>query len=400
MDIRHPFLSVTAVLFALALAACGGGGDGGQPSVTQTSPADAKSASAASRSAIGALNVSGSATNPSIARSLNATNESDARLIREGLDILKAHLKGERPTGVVMNNNVARSVVEIPGSSCTLGGSSSVSIDDKNTVDELDDTITTSYSNCRMSSSTVGRETLHSGSMSIAFLNQSNFNITFTNFEESEIDTASQKTVSYFKINGAMVSSGITLTPCQATGDQFMKGLITVNTANENREDLNKDGVYEINEVFTATNLKLDITEGFDSSTCAATTDTIVMNGAAKLDDKVKPTDNFTATFTNLAMTVKERKSGATITGDEMTVNGQVAISSSCATGTFTIATVTPLFSPTGKDCPEEGKMVVTGGGKSTAVIATSSGGINIDEDNNGSIEKSLPTCEDAEVCS
>jgi len=85
-----------------------------------------------------------------------------------------------------------------------------------------------------------------------------------------------------------------------------------------------------------------------------------------------------------------------------VTMNGTISVTSVCETGTFTITTTTPLFEPdsAASDCPTEGEIVVSGGGATVSVIATSTGGVQFDEGGNGSIEEEFADCNEADICS
>jgi hypothetical protein len=195
--------------------------------------------------------------------------------------------------------------------------------------------------------------------------------------------------------------SGGTLTPCN---DEifFNNAIITVNATFEEKTDENGDGVLEGDETFTGTNFRMTISESFNATDCSLTLDTIVMNGAASFNDNLHPAsdDNFTATFTDYTITDTERKVDSAVVGDQLTLSGTIAITSPCATGTYTVTTETPLFFPNGAACPVEGKVLVVGGGMTTSVTATPAGGVTIDEGNDGTVDKSFDTCDDSNVCS
>src|SRR5581483_3842067 len=110
--------------------------------------------------------------------------------------------------------------------------------------------------------------------------------------------------------------------------------------------------------------------------------------------------DNFTAGFTNYTITETERKTNGAVVGDQLTLAGTIALTSPCASGTYTMTTESPLFFPKGAACPVEGKVLIAGGGMTTSVTATSTGGVNIDEGNDGTIDKTFETCDGSDLCS
>jgi len=81
---------------------------------------------------------------------------------------------------------------------------------------------------------------------------------------------------------------------------------------------------------------------------------------------------------------------------EEMTFNGQMVIESPCFTGTVSVETIQPIHRVESDDCPESGKIKVTSGSKSVTITFNSNGTISIDENSDGSIDYTVPNCDDS----
>lgn len=418
MFLSRKYFSLTiGMILSLSLLvyACGGGGGGG----TTTSPANGKSSSAATKSVVNTLGGATTATTaakPSFkGEGEGGGAESDAALIRKGLEGLKAQLRseGKRQKGLQATSTVDRSLDE-----CDRGGSASMTIDDGNTPDNSsDDIFTTTYTNCRSSSGS-GKEALKNGSEAVQFT-ATGITLTFTNLEGSEFITSLSSTnpIEYEKINGTFNISGGTLSTCaisQTEDEFFFSGAtVTVNGTSEEKEDENADGTLEKHELSTSTNFTMTITETFTPApACESTSTTIVLNGATAFEDKLNANsdDNYSASFTNYTMTLASATRGS-VSGIEMTLDGEVTIDSNCADGTYTVRTTAVLFFPDDEDCPTEGTLEVTGGGTTATVVVNPDGSVDFDDDNDGVIEndhdgiaepgedKHFGSCDDSDIC-
>jgi hypothetical protein len=107
-----------------------------------------------------------------------------------------------------------------------------------------------------------------------------------------------------------------------------------------------------------------------------------------------------TAKFSNFTVTFSPTTVNG-VKGETEVYSGSISITTNCLVETtFTISTVVPIFYPDGDvDCPTAGKILVTGGGVTSAVTFTASGGVQIDEGNNGTTDKDFSDCDDADVC-
>lgn len=112
-------------------------------------------------------------------------------------------------------------------------------------------------------------------------------------------------------------------------------------------------------------------------------------NGSISVTDRVKG-DNFT--IRNLSMTATLT---STSSSDKESFSGSMTVTSSCYTASLNIQTLEDLIIPNGKNCPTSGKIRITGGTNAT-YISTSTGGIQIDLGNDGTIDKIYNKCSDA----
>jgi len=95
-------------------------------------------------------------------------------------------------------------------------------------------------------------------------------------------------------------------------------------------------------------------------------------------------------TYNNFTVTAH-----TTDTYEEDTMVGLMDVVSPCYTGSISIETIVPIYQANDAQCPSEGKLKATAGGKSAYAIFNSDGSISIDLDCNGSIDSTILNCED-----
>lgn len=416
---KHFGLTIGMLLsISLLVYACGGGGGGGGASTT---PATSKASSAATKSIVSTVGAVGAGTDagsakPSLKGSASGT-ENDAKVIRKGIENLKARMQGggKRQKAMMATSDSG----EV---SCgPLGGTERNIIDDSGTPsDTSDDKFTTIYTDCRTDEGN-GIHKLKNGTVEESFaggLFSSSFSNSDTTrgFEESEIDTSVTpvRVLEFESTKGTLVMSGGSLVAC---GTEFFaqNAALTMNMTVEEKEDEDATVGFEKDELFTANNFTMTITDNFNPSPdCTFISEVIVLNGGTSFEDKLNPAsdDNYSAAFTDFTVTTTDRKdaSGAFL-GEEIALSGSVKITSPCANGTYTVATATPLFFPDGAACPVEGRIDVSGGGSTSAVIVNNDGSVdfddngdgNVDDNNDGVIEpgegKHFDSCDDSDIC-
>lgn len=380
----------TLVSLALLIHGCGGGGGG---SSTPTAGTASKSAAASSKAIVSALGAASLGTNPTGKPSLKAANVSDEAQVRQALKGFKASLSARKQKGLQ---------AATPATCDT--GTGSFDSNDQGTADPSDDTFTETFDNCTIS---LGGDTadpsddftfFQNGSLSFA-PTTGGFAITFTNFT---VRTTSPSGKTESTEDGTMSFSGEDV-PCGTEGASFLEsGSFTMNFTSTIKMDLDNDGTFEFDEASAMDNLTMTTAEEHTAAPdCTLTKTIFTMNGGTSITDNVNSENSFSATFTDFTMEMTPATVNG-VDGDKLSLSGTIAISSSCASGTFTISTPAgeEPFIPADGSCPVSGKFLITSGSTTTAVTFTPTGGIEIDEGNNGSVEQSFTDCESAEVCS
>lgn len=400
----------------LFVSACGGGGGGSSASTT---PATSKASSAATKSIVSTVGAGGAgidagSAKPSLKGDASGA-ENDATLIRKGIERLKARMQGGG------GRQKAMMAVTGPTVNCGISGTEQNLVDDKDTADTADDEFITTYVNCRENKE-AGLDRLKNGTEKFSFAGGL-FSSSFSNsdatkgFEESEIDTTSgDRVIKFESTKGTLAMTGGSFSD-QCPDEFFAQdAVLTMNMTVEEKkdEDATVDG-FEKHELFTANNFTMKITDNFNATDCTFVSEVIVLNGTTSFEDKLNAAsdDNYSASFADFTVTITDRKdptSGAFL-GEEIALSGSVTITSTCATGTYTVATTTPLFFPDGAACPVEGRIDVTGGGGTSAVLVNGDGSVDFDDNGDGNVDdngndivepgegKHFDTCEDADVC-
>ncbi len=147
-------------------------------------------------------------------------------------------------------------------------------------------------------------------------------------------------------------------------------------------------------ESFSA-DLTISGTVTLDVETGYPTGFTLTLDGSIEYTSDSNPSDSFSVTYTDFVITMSED-------ADNMvsTINGTVA--SPCLGGAVTFETITPIVIPPVEDgCPIAGVVKITRGSSTATLTFTSTGGVEIDLDSDGTVDASYPSCDDVpEICS
>ncbi len=81
--------------------------------------------------------------------------------------------------------------------------------------------------------------------------------------------------------------------------------------------------------------------------------------------------------------------------GMNITISGTFTLNTTCFSGTVTVETTAPIFIPDGADCPTAGVLVVTGDLTGT-ITFTPSGGVEVDNGSDGTVDETYASCEEA----
>lgn len=173
---------------------------------------------------------------------------------------------------------------------------------------------------------------------------------------------------------------------------------ITMDGSGSSKEDVNADGTLDENVSFTYTQLTLISTINTFDINCEPDTGTLTMSGGFSGTDNIESNNSMSMSISSsnpLSITWE-----AVTGGENVTINGTFTVDTACFGSSLTISTLTPIFTPDGSDCPTSGVIKVTGNVTVTITYtATAGAGVQIDEGSNGSVDQTLPTCEDAEAC-
>jgi hypothetical protein len=117
----------------------------------------------------------------------------------------------------------------------------------------------------------------------------------------------------------------------------------------------------------------------------------ITANGGFDVDDRTRG-QSFSQTFDNLRITLTEQDDGSTLA----TLDG--GLNASCA-GNMMLQTLEPIRLELDAVCPSDGVLVVSRDDGATGRIHfTSTGGVEIDYGDDGTIDKAVPNCRDASL--
>jgi hypothetical protein len=388
------------VSLAFLIHGCGGGGGGGGGG--NNAGTATQSAATASKAIVSALGAATTGTNGGITKpSLKAKATlklSDEAQVRQALREFKASLAARREK--TLN---ATDTTNIP---CGTGTGVIETNDNDTPSNFLDDTFTETFDNC---TTTLGDDTtdtsddftfIQDGSFSLAATVNgetiTGFTMTFENFSvHTETSFGTTESVQ----NGTMSFSG---TEVACGEDTFLEsGSFTMDFTSTTKVDANNDGTFESNQSSVMDNLTMTTAEAHaDEPDCTPGATTFTMDGGMSFTDGVNSVNNFAVTFTDFEMVMTPTTVNG-VDGDLLSVNGTIEITDGCSTGTFTISTPAgeEPFVPADGSCPISGKFLITSGGTTTAVEFTPSGGVNVDEGNNGSVDDSFDDCEGADIC-
>jgi len=227
------------------------------------------------------------------------------------------------------------------------------------------------------------------------------FSITAANLTEGDRDATSTTKIMEEKINGTFSIVDPAMYTCTAGNVEktfFPSGKMSIELTESVYKDEDTDNKAEVDEVSKITGFTADVIDAYNATTCVLTQETFTVSGTIAFTDNLVSNgdNNFSATMTNFKETTTP-----TTGGNKVSLMGTIAITSNCENGTVEISTVKDMFFPdmATDDCPTDGKLLVAGGGTTTAVIFTATGGVTIDEGNNGTIDKIFADCDDADVC-
>lgn len=118
---------------------------------------------------------------------------------------------------------------------------------------------------------------------------------------------------------------------------------------------------------------------------------TLTVNGRAQVEDRIR-NRKFTQEYEDLVLTLEENLDG----GGCVTIDG--AVTNACLGGRVVYRTLEPICFEDGADCPTAGLLEVTPAGAPAGRLRfTPAGGVEIDVEGDGVVDKALTDCREAD---
>ncbi len=202
----------------------------------------------------------------------------------------------------------------------------------------------------------------------------------------------------------ADVTGTSTVNMCETTTDIGYANS-TMSMTGEFRFKTYANGVLIADDTLKATGLNEVITVAAYDADCITPTDiTLTENGAIQFTDHLDAANNTSMTVSGLVMHSVTSTNTASQKILTTSLSGSMTVTSPCFTGALTFATVeniVEVIDPTTGEadgCPIAGKLVISGAAAGT-VKYTSTGGVQIDNGSDGTVDQTFESCEDADVC-
>lgn len=387
------------VVVAALLTACGGGSGGGEPNtdaIEIDTTRGAQFITFAYDSAMNAVSAANAATASTRAFAKPASN---TLLSQNVAGVLSGFQRGRARARAFRAPRAA------PVSNCADGGSENYS----NTSSDTGPTSTTTYSNCKWSydSDNDGQPDMQ--------VTQNGTTITktrSTGFELRQGDATTPYTYTITRIADGRVMSEDVLDNVLSVSfgaETYTCGgrtrpsafTVTVSGTDHQKVDQDRDGAWDIDIAESKTDFVTEAKiESFDSATCLPNKLALSVVGKSARVDNLKADQTLTmeASADNPITLVVEDTQRNGAAGQLITVNGSPTMTTPCSTAKVTVTTLAPIFLAATEACATEGAVRITGA-KSTSIAFTSTGGVNIDTGDDGSIDESFPSCSSASIC-
>ena len=147
-----------------------------------------------------------------------------------------------------------------------------------------------------------------------------------------------------------------------------------------------------IDLVIRADDLSYELVSGGDP--CEAT---LTVNGRTRVEDRIRDR-RYDQAYDDLVLTLAEDAAG----GGCVTIDG--AVENACLGGRIVFRTIDPICFNEDAECPRSGVLEVTppGGATPGRILFTPAGGVEIDVEGDGTVDRTLASCRDADrnLCS
>jgi hypothetical protein len=178
---------------------------------------------------------------------------------------------------------------------------------------------------------------------------------------------------------------------------------LTVSGTTNIKVDIDADGLWEANQSIAFTEFRF----GFHNTTVDANcnslsgrfTRTSSIGIPVSLTDNIQPMAAATSTIPqNVANGVFQVDWARDVGGELLSLSGAFAIESSCHSTMISLSTVTPVRVSDGGYCSTAGSLAIDGDIKAS-ISYTGTGGIEIDNGSDGTIETAFASCADSNAC-
>lgn len=202
----------------------------------------------------------------------------------------------------------------------------------------------------------------------------------------------------------ADVSGASTVNMCETT-TEIGYANSTMSMTGEFRFKTYANGTLIADDTLKATGLTQVITVAAYDPDCITPTDlTLTENGEIQFTDHLDATNNTSMKVSGLVLhsIISTNTANQKILTTSM--SGSMTVTSPCFTGSITFATVeniVEVLDPLTEEadgCPIAGKLVISGSVVGT-VTYTSTGGVQIDNGSDGTVDQAFESCDDADVC-
>jgi hypothetical protein len=115
---------------------------------------------------------------------------------------------------------------------------------------------------------------------------------------------------------------------------------------------------------------------------------TLVTSGSITLEDSQDPSRDVRVDYHDLRQVYR-----MITTQTELAMDGSADVTSSCITGTLSVATLEPVVYPKGETCPASGKVSVSSPLGAATLLFYEDGSLGVDDGSDGTVDHTYPDC-------
>lgn len=380
---------MAAAICSFLLTACGGDGGDDPGSAPTPMPQSPRAATASMQNILSGLSLGLRAMNGSDVRGLSFTRSFKQMRTQN----LAGAVAGFHTALMAHRANVISPSIAVP---CTTGGT----VDTTTTAAGL----TVTFTNCRERFDGNGDgvddvEVSTDGSISFSATNM-DFAQTLKDFRTRTIRIADDHLLEEVLLDLAVTGTIENFMVCQGAEIPAASTSVINGTFSE-KVDENADAVLEEDSRGDFEDFVIAVVVSNFDSRCMPTDFVTSESGTFSFMDNLEVNNTLTVSIPSSDPVVITWETVAG--GVDVTVNGSYTMSSSCLTGSLTIETIEALFFPISEetelpDCPTSGVIEVTGDQTAT-ITFTATGGMEIDNGSDGTVDETFESCADADIC-